>query len=165
MTTDHSVTRRLVVVGLLPGLALTLTLAAGYLKWQDDSTRAAQAAASQAVQAATEATIAMLSYRPDTVDSATADAADRLTGTFRDEYTQLIKDVVAPGAKQQHISTAVQVPAAASVNATANHAVVLLFVDQSTTISNGPPTTTASSVRLTLDKVGGRWFVSGFDPV
>ncbi|ORV69336.1 hypothetical protein AWC09_12960 [Mycolicibacter hiberniae] len=157
--------RRLLLVALLPALATVLTLAAGYLRWQDASARVAQEAAAQSVQTATEATIAMLSYRPETVDSASAAAADGMTGAFRDEYTQLIKEVVAPGAKQQHISTVVTVPAAASVTASARHAVVLLFVDQATTIGNGPPTMSASSVRVTLDKVGGRWLVSQFDPV
>ncbi|WP_409429108.1 hypothetical protein [Mycobacterium sp. SMC-11] len=157
--------RRPVVIALLAGLAVILTVVAGYFRWQDVSARVAQEAAAQSVQTATEATIAMLSYRPDTVESASAAAAEGMTGAFRDEYTQLIKEVVAPGAKQQHISTVVTVPAASSVTASARHAVVLLFVDQATTIGNGPPTTTASSVRVTLDKVGGRWLVSQFDPV
>jgi Mce-associated membrane protein len=157
--------RRRVVIALLAGLGVFLTVAAGYFRWQDASARVAQEAAAQSVQTATDATIAMLSYRPDTVDSASAAAADGMTGAFRDEYTQLIKEVVAPGAKQQHISTVVTVPAASSVTASARHAVVLLFVDQATTIGHGPPTTTASSVRVTLDKVGGRWLVSQFDPV
>lgn len=157
--------RRLVLVAVLPVLAGLLTLAAGYFRWQDVSARVAQEAAAQSVQTATEATIAMLSYRPDTVDAASAAAADGMTGAFRDEYTQLINDVVAPGAKQQQISTVVTVPAASSVSASARRAVVLLFVDQATTIGSGPATTTASSVRVTLDKVGGRWLVSQFDPV
>lgn len=93
----------------------------------------------------------MLSYRPDTVDTATAAAADRLAGSFRDEYVQLIENIVGPGAKQQHISTGVQIPAAASVTAGPSHAVVLVFVDQTTTVGNDPPTDTASSVRVTLD--------------
>lgn len=162
---DSSRRLRPAVLGLLAGSALILAPLAGYLKWHDDSARAAETAASQSIQAATDAAIAMLSYRPDTVDTVTAAAADRLAGAFRDDYRQLIEHVVAPGAKQQHISTVVHVPAAASVSATADHAVVLLFVDQTTTIGQDPPTTTASSVRATLDRIGARWLVSGFDPV
>jgi len=157
--------RRSVVLGALPVLVVLFALAAGYYRWHDVSARVAGEAVAQSVQTATDATIAMLSYRPDTVDTASAAAADGMTGAFRDEYTRLIKEVVAPGAKQQHISTVVTVPAAASVSATAHHAVVLLFVDQATTVGNDPPTTTASSVRVGLDKVGGRWLVSQFDPV
>jgi Mce-associated membrane protein len=57
------------------------------------------------------------------------------------------------------------VPAAPSVSVTANHAVVLLFVNQTVIMGNDIPTNTASSVRVTLDKIGGRWLISGFDPV
>ena len=78
---------------------------------------------------------------------------------------QLVGDVVAPGAKQQHITAVAKVPAAASVSATEDHAVVLVFVDQTTTIGNDAPTQTTSSVRVTLDRVRGRWLISQFDPV
>ncbi|ORV47649.1 hypothetical protein AWC02_08345 [Mycolicibacter engbaekii] len=157
--------RRRVAIAVLSGLAAILALAAGYLRWQDVSARLAQEATEQSVQTAAATTIAMLSYRPENVDTASSAAAEAMTGAFREEYTRLIKDVVAPGAKQQHISTVVTVPAAASVTASSRHAVVLLFIDQATTIADGPPTTTTSSVRVTLDKVGGRWLVSQFDPV
>jgi Mce-associated membrane protein len=33
------------------------------------------------------------------------------------------------------------------------------------TVGQSPPTSTASSVRVTLDKVDGRWLISQFDPV
>ncbi|MEZ0365970.1 hypothetical protein ACAG26_20015 [Mycobacterium sp. pUA109] len=157
--------RRLLAQGLLPGLALIVAVAAGYLKWWDDSARLSEQAAAQSVRAATDSTVAILSYRPDTVDTALMAAADRLTGTFRDQYRQLINDVVVPGAKQQHIAAVATVPAAASVSATTAHAVVLVFVNQTTTIGDNPPSNTASSVRVTLDKVHDRWLISQFDPV
>ena len=36
-----------------------------------------------------------------------------------------------------------------------------MFVNQTITVGNDPPTDTASSVRVTLDKIGGRWLISG----
>ncbi|MDO3636021.1 hypothetical protein [Mycolicibacterium arseniciresistens] len=156
---------RLLAFGVLPGLALTAALGLGYVKWQHDSTRSERTAAEQSVQAAKDSTVAILSYRPDTVDTELTAAVDRLTGDFRDEYTQLITDVVAPGAKQQQISATATIPAAASVSATADKAVVLVLVDQTTTVAADPPTTSASSVRVTLDKVGDRWLISQFEPV
>jgi Mce-associated membrane protein len=107
----------------------------------------------------------MLSYKPDSVDKDLTTARDRLNGTFRDSYTQLIHDVVIPGAKQKQILAKATVPAAASVSANEKHAVVLVFVNQTITVGNDPPTDTASSVRVTLDKVGGHWLISQFDPV
>jgi Mce-associated membrane protein len=149
----------------LPALALVLALGVGYLKWVDGTARVSSTAAEQSVRAASDSTIAILSYRPDTVDRDLKAAADRLTGGFRQQYTQLVSDVVAPGAKQQHISAVATVPVAASVSATGKHAVVLVFVDQTTTIGNDAPTQTTSSVRVTLDRIHDRWLISQFDPV
>lgn len=41
----------------------------------------------------------------------------------------------------------------------------LVYVDQTVTIGAGAPTDTQPVVRVTLDKVNGRWLVSRFDPV
>jgi Mce-associated membrane protein len=51
------------------------------------------------------------------------------------------------------------------MSATANRAVVLVFIDQSIVIGADAPTTTSSTVRVTLDKDGDRWLISQFDPV
>ena len=156
---------RILAYGVLPGLALVLALGAGYLKWQDGSAPLSQSAAVNPVQAATESTIALLSYRPDTADRDLHAAGDRLTGTFRGDYTKLINDVVIPGAKQKKISAVATVPGAAPMSATRDHAVVLVLVNQTIIIGDGPPTSTASSVRVTLDKVHDKWLISQFDPV
>jgi Mce-associated membrane protein len=155
---------RLLVV-LLPALALILALGVGYLKWLDGTARESRAAAEQSIRVASDSTIAILSYKPETVDQQLKAAADRLAEPFRQQYTQLVNDVVAPGAKQQHITAVATVPAAASVSATGKQAVVLVFVDQTTTIGNDAPTQSTSSVRVTLEKVDGRWLISQFDPV
>ncbi len=156
---------KVVAYGVLPGLALTIAMGAGYLKWQGSSLGDSQRWAAETVRAATDSTVAMLSYRYDTVERDLGAARDRLTGQMKDSYTGLTHDVVIPGSKQKQISATATVPAAASVSASANHAVVLVFVDQTVTIGNDPPTNTASRVRVTLDKVGGRWLIAGFDPI
>ncbi len=153
------------LIAALPALALILALGVGYLKWLDGSARESRAAAEQSTRAASDSTIAILSYQPETVDQQLKSAADRLAEPFRQQYLQLVNDVVAPGAKQQHISALATVPAAASVLATGKHAVVLVFVDQTTTIGNDAPTQSTSSVRVSLDKIDGRWLISQFDPV
>jgi Mce-associated membrane protein len=150
---------------VLPAAALLIAAAAGYLKWVDASAVQAQEARTQSVKAAIDSTVAMLSYRPDTVESSLDAARDRLTGAFRDSYSSLTRDVVIPGAKQKQISATATVPAAASVSATSTHAVVLVFVNQTAVVGNDPPTDTASSVTVTLEKVANRWLISRFDPV
>ena len=72
--------------------------------------------------------------------------------------------MVIPGAKQKQISAVANVPAAASVSANPGRAVVLVFVNQTVTVGSGVPTDTASSVRITLDKVGDRWLISQVRP-
>ena len=157
--------KRILVYGVLPALALLLAAGSGYLKWQAESGHQSQAAAVESVQAASDSTIALLSYQPDTADKQLPAARERLTGTFRDEYTKLITDVVIPGAKQKKISAVATVPAAAPLSATPNHAVVLLFIDQSVVIGTDAPTATSSTVRVTLQKDRDRWLISQFDPL
>jgi len=162
---DHNFTfTRLLAFGVLPAFALVLALGAGYLKWIDTTARNDEVARTQSVRAATEATISMLSYRPDTAEKDLVAARDLMTGAFRDSYTSLTDNTVIPGAEQRQISAVASVPAAAPVSASDTHAVVLLFVNQTTVIGDSAPTDTASTVRVTLDKVGGRWLISQFEP-
>ncbi|KMO84307.1 hypothetical protein BST22_05445 [Mycolicibacterium chubuense] len=156
---------RVVAFAVLPAIALGLALGAGYLKWRDNTVRDGEIAAVSSVQAAKDSTIALLSYTPDKVDQQLGEARNLLTGDFRDSYTSLTNDVVIPGAKQKQISAVATVPAAASVSATPQKAVVLVFVNQTVTVGADAPTDTNSSVRVTLEKVGDRWLISAFDPV
>lgn len=149
----------------LPAAAMILGAACGYLKWQDTSMRVAESASIESVQAATATTVKLLSYRPDTVDRDLGAARDDMTGDFRDSYTQLTRDVVIPGAKQKQISSVATVPAVASVSASANHAAVLVFVNQSVIVGADPPTSTASTIRVTMVKPADRWLISAFDPI
>ncbi|MEN4476909.1 hypothetical protein [Mycolicibacterium cosmeticum] len=157
--------KTIVTYGLLPALALIMAVAAGYLKYLDVSSRNLEIARSRSIYAATDGTIAMLSYRPDTAERDLTGAQDRLTGSFRDSYARLTRDVVIPGAKEKQISAQATAPAAASVTADRNHAVVLIFVNQTITIGTDAPTNTSSTVRVALDNVDGRWLISAFDPI
>ena len=156
---------RPLTLGVLPAVIVLLSVGAGLLAWQDRSHRAVETARVESVQAASDATVAILSYKPDTVEQDLRKASDRLTGSFLESFTDLVNTVVIPGAREKKISAAAQVSAAASVSATADRAVVLVFVNQAVTVEGGAPSGTASSVRVTLDKVDDRWLVSAFDPV
>jgi Mce-associated membrane protein len=166
---------RVLAYGVLPGLALLLALFAGFSRWEYVSSgygalppAASEQDPSPAVEsmnAAKDSTIKMLSYEPDTVDQQLNSARDLLTGGFRDSYTSLINDVVIPGAKQKQISAVASVPAIATVSAEPKHAVVLLFVNQTVVVGKDPPSDTASSVRVTMEKIDDRWLISEFEPV
>jgi Mce-associated membrane protein len=154
---------RVLVYGLLPALLMLLAVAAGLLKWKDSSVRNTDLARSQSVVAARDSAVALLSFRFDTVDRDVAAARERLTGEFRDIYTQRTQEELIPNAKERHVSATAFVPGGASESATHNHAVVLLFVNQTIKIGDAAPANATSSVRVTLDKIGERWLVSGFD--
>ncbi len=157
---------RVLTYGVLPALALVLALVAGYFRWVVASADELALARTESVRVASEDAAALLSYKADSADKDLNNAArDRLTGDFKDAYINLIRQVVIPGAKEKHISAVAKINAAASVSASANHAVVLLYVDQTVTIGDGAPTDTQPVVRVALDKVNGRWLVSHFDPV
>jgi Mce-associated membrane protein len=156
---------RVLVYGLLPGLALLLTIAAGLLKWQYSSLRDADISRTQSVEAAKGCAVALLTFRPDTVETDVQAARDRLTGEFLDSYVQIAREVIIPDVKEQQVSATSTDPVAAPVSVNDNHAVVLLFVDQTMKIGDAPPARAPFSVRVKLDKIREHWLVSEWDPI
>lgn len=105
----------------------------------------------------------------DTADSITdRDQAvewfDAETSVSADKPRHLVSYLVIPGSMENKMTATATVPAAASVSAGENHAVVLVFVDQSVIVGDDAPSATASAVQVTLERVGSQWLISGFDP-
>ncbi len=161
----HPAGAHTLIFAALPAAVLLLAVGAGFLKWQHAAISGALPASAEAAREATEGTVALLSYAPDTVSNDLVAVRDRLTGDFLAAFTSLADEVVIPSAKQQQIFSAASVPAAAAVSASPDHVVVLLFVNQTTTVADDPPTLTASSVTVTLEKVDGCWLISDFAPI
>jgi Mce-associated membrane protein len=157
--------QRVVAFVVLPVLALLLAVGAAYFKWQDSAAGREEAARTESVQAARDIAVAMLTYEPGTVETHLAAVRDRLTEPWKQTFSSMVDTVVVPGAKAQQITAVASVPAAASVTAAPEHAVVLLFVNQTVTVGSQQPKVTAASVRVTLDKVGGRWLIAKYEPV
>lgn len=154
--------RRLAVAVIATGLIV----ASAWLAWDGTARRGAEQAGGDAVEAARESIVAILSYRPDTAEEDLSTAArERLTGRFLDDYSQLITTVVVPNAIQKDITASARVPAAAVVSAAAGRAVLLVYVDQTTAVGEESPTQTNSSVRVTMERVDGRWLIAGFDQI
>ena len=154
--------RRLAVAVIATGLIV----ASAWLAWDGTARSGAEQAGNDAVQAARESIVAILSYRPDTAEESLSTAArERLTGRFLDDYSQLITTVVVPNAIQKDIAASARVPAAAVVSAAADRAVLLVYVDQTTAVGEESPTQTNSSVRVTMERVDGRWLIAGFDQI
>ncbi|MGY4098463.1 h domain protein [Nocardia sp. R16R-3T] len=159
--------RRLIPVASAVALVI-IALAAlcgvtGYEYWND---REREQARSQAVPAAQRTVEAMFTYNFTTVDAELPKAADNLSGSFRDDYLKLIRDAIAPGAKEKELDVRATTQAAGVVSAEPAHAVVLLYLNQVSTGKDAPQASISTSrVRVTLDKTDDHWLVSAVTPI
>ncbi|TFV59722.1 twin-arginine translocation pathway signal [Mycobacterium sp. PS03-16] len=123
-------------------------------------------AAEVVLDAATDGTVALLSYAPETLDDDLSTAKARLTGDFLNYYTDFTDKVVAPAAKEKSVKTEAKVVQAAIAELKPDSAVALLFVNQATTSTENPDGAFASSsIKVGLTKVDDTWLISSFDPV
>ena len=123
------------------------------------------AAAQRAIRAASDGAVASLSYSPDSMNRDFANAKSHLTGEFLAYYDKFTKEIVTPMAQQKHIAQTAVVVRAAVSELRPDSAVVLVFLNETTTSKDkAQPLTTPSSVRITLTKVDGSWLISKLDP-
>lgn len=122
--------------------------------------------ASAVISSASDGTVAMLSYSPESLDKDFAAAKSHLSGDFLSYYNQFTEQIVAPAAKQKSLKTTARVLGAAVQELHPDSAVVLVLVDQTTTSKDNPdPAMSASSVLVSLTRVRGDWLITKFDPV
>jgi Mce-associated membrane protein len=164
--------RRLGAVPVIP-LALVLgLLAAGglagwvYLSQYRPDTQTDNAVEQSAVNAARDGTVALLSYKPATLNQDFEAAKSHLSGDFRNYYDQFTKQVITPAAQSKGVTTMAQVVGAAATELHRNSAVVLVFVNQVTASKERPdPTMASSSILVSVAKQHGDWLITKFDPV
>ncbi|WP_433713219.1 h domain protein [Nocardia sp. CA-084685] len=159
--------RRLILVASAIALVIVALAAicgvTGYKYWND---RKSEQARTQAVPAAQRTVEAMFTYNFKTVDAELPKAADNLGGSFRDDYLKLIKEAIAPGAKEKELNVQATTQATGVVSAEPAHAVVLLYLNQVSTGKDSPQANISTSrVRVSLDKNDGRWLVSAVTPI
>ena len=152
-------------------LTIALVAAAALTGWMYysvyNSDRDTDAEAMQsAIRAASDGTVALLSYSPDSLDKDFATAKSKLTGSFLSYYTQFTQQIVAPAAKQKAVKTQAAVVRAAVSEIAPEKAVVLVFINQTTESKDRPDASFINSaVRVTMQKIDGGWLISSFDPV
>jgi Mce-associated membrane protein len=153
----------IVVVALLASAGAAAWL---YFEQYRPSQETNDAAASVALEAAKNGTIALLSYSPESLDKDFAAAKSHLTGDFLSYYTQFTQQVVTPAAKQKSVKTAASVVRAGVSELQPDSALVLVFINQMTTSKENPDGAfAASAVKVGLKKVSDTWLISSFDPV
>lgn len=147
-------------------LTAALAVAAGVGTWQWRAATATTQARVDGLAAAVVLTpeLLTLDYRTMPSDVARAEAAT--TGDFAVDYHALIDQTVAPNAPSQRLVMHATVRESSVVSATPDRVVTLLFLAQTTTSMNlNAPRLDTSGVRVTLDKVDGRWLIAKLDRV
>jgi Mce-associated membrane protein len=152
-------------------LVLLLVISGGvatwlYFKRYQPNQQTDPSVARAVVSAASDGTVALLSYSPDSLDKDFATAKSHLAGDFLSYYNQFTEQIVAPAAKQKSLKTTAHVIGAAVSELHPDSAVVLVYVDQSTTSKDRPdPSMAASSVLVSMTRVNSNWLITKFDPV
>jgi len=155
---------RPILVTALVVVAVGITAGLFFFQYRPDR-QIDDAAAQRAVRAASDGAVASLSYSPANMDRDFAAAKSHLTGDFLAYYDKFTKEVVAPMVQQKHIAQTAAVVRAAVSELHPDSAVVLVFLNETTTGKDKPePLSTPSSVRITLTKVNGSWLISKLDP-
>ncbi|MEB4207916.1 hypothetical protein [Mycobacterium sp. 94-17] len=171
-STESSAARVRRTVKVVPIVLISLLLISGgvatwlyFTQYRPDKQTDA-GVANAVVSAASDGTVALLSYSPDSLDKDFAAAKSHLSGDFLSYYNQFTEQIVAPAAKQKSLKTNARVLGAAVSELRPNSAVVLVLVDQSTTSKDNPdPAMASSSVLVSLSRVNGSWLITKFDPV
>jgi Mce-associated membrane protein len=153
---------RLDPVLLVAGLVVVVLLVtAGLLTVRARGADRVEQARTEAVAAAETTAVDLLSYDYRHLDRDFARARAGLTGSFVDDYARTTRTVVRPTATEVRAVVKADVAASSVVRADPNRVVVLLFVNQTTTSTRlDAPKVDLNRVRMTLDRVHGRWLVS-----
>lgn len=157
----HRRTRTIQVTALV--VAIALAVGAWFLAHRET---AAVESAEDAMASAEQRVPNLLSYDVETLEADVARAKDQTTGDFRDDYAEILDDVVVPNATKGRVVTTASVTAAGAVPGDdEDEVVVLVFLTQSTTTGNGAPTVSGSRVDVTMTRVDGDWLISNLKPV
>jgi Mce-associated membrane protein len=159
-------------VKVVPVILVLLLLISGgvatwlYFKRYQPNQETDPSVARTVASAASDGTVALLSYSPESLDKDFAAAKSHLSGDFLSYYNQFTEQIVAPAAKQKSLKTTAHVMGAAVSELHPDSAVVLVYVDQSTTSKDRPdPSMAASSVLVSMTRVNGNWLITKFEPV
>ncbi|KAA0120108.1 hypothetical protein [Mycolicibacterium sp. P9-22] len=124
------------------------------------------AAADTALAAAKDGTVALLSYSPETLNEDFSNAKTHLTGDFLNYYNQFTEQIVTPAATKKSVKTSAAIVNAAVAELHPESAVVLVFLNQTTTSTENPDGSfSTSAVKVGLTRVDDDWLISSFDPV
>jgi Mce-associated membrane protein len=159
-------------VKVVPAILILLLLISGgaaawtYFNRYQPNRQIDPSVARAVISAASDGTVAMLSYSPESLDKDFATAKSHLSGDFLSYYTQFTDQIVAPAAREKSLKTTAHVMGAGVSELHPDSAVVLVYVDQATTSKDKPdPALAASTVLVSMTRVNGNWLITKFEPV
>ncbi len=142
------------------GVGAALLAATGALGWQVWQQHQIKNASLEAQRAAVSYAQVLTSIDSNKVDENFKDVLDGATGEFKDMYSQSSVELRQLLIENKAAAHGVVVDSAVQ-EASKDKAVVLLFVDQSVTNAKLPdPRIDRSRMKMTLEKVDGRWRAS-----
>jgi Mce-associated membrane protein len=147
--------------------AVVLAIVAGLFAFFAIRQLQVENARTAATAAAEKKVVDLLSYDYRSIANDQDGRVADLTGQFKDDYGSLLKDVVAPAAAQQQLTTRSDIVSTSVVGTDGPHQVTLLmFLNQTTQSSAKPdPTLSGSRLRVGMQEVDGNWLVSEMTPV
>lgn len=152
--------RRYLRRSVLPVLLVAALGVSGYLGWRQWQDHQLKAAGEQAQQAAIAYAQVLTSIDSNKVDDNFKQVLDGATGEFKDMYTQSsvkLRQLLIDNKATAHgvvVDSAIQ-------SESPDKVVVLLFIDQTVTNTAAPdPRIDRSRIKMTMEKVDGRWRAS-----
>ena len=144
----------------LPLLLVASLAVSGFLGWRQWQEHQIKQAGEQAQQAAINYAQVLTSIDSNNVDQNFRQVLDGATGEFKDMYTQSsvqLRQLLIDNKATAHgvvVDSAIQ-------SESANKVVVLVFIDQTVTNTQAPdPRIDRSRIKMTMEKIDGRWRAS-----
>ena len=145
---------------VLPALLIASLAVSGFLSWRLWQEHQIRLAGDQAQQAAIAYAQVLTSIDSNKVDENFRQVLDGATGEFKDMYTQSsvkLRQLLIDNKATAHgvvVDSAIQ-------SESSNKVVVLVFIDQTVTNTAAPdPRIDRSRIKMTMEKVDGRWRAS-----
>lgn len=145
---------------VMPLLFVVSLAVSGFLGWQQWQEHQVKLAGEQAQQAAIAYAQVLTSIDSNKVDENFRQVLDGATGEFKDMYTQSsvkLRQLLIDNKATAHgvvVDSAIQ-------SGSTNKVVVLVFIDQTVTNTAAPdPRIDRSRIKMTMEKVDGRWRAS-----
>ncbi|KBZ62406.1 hypothetical protein K875_03327 [Mycobacterium [tuberculosis] TKK-01-0051] len=152
--------RRYLRRSVLPALLVAALAVSGFLGWRQWQDHQLKVAGEQAQQAAIAYAQVLTSIDSNKVDENFRQVLDGASGEFKDMYTQSsvkLRQLLIDNKATAHgvvVDSAIQ-------SESTDRVVVLLFIDQTVTNTAAPdPRIDRSRIKMTMQKVDGRWRAS-----